>query len=151
MTAAKCRNFKACCESGGTEKRRHALGTTSRHGTLLILPSRLPQIHSALAATAQRNLTPFGRAPMPPCSSNRGRPGMQIAFLPGGYRPCHPLPAPTALPETGSRAGRREPPVSRRFRNCDETAPPSSAYGFGSRFRLSTSLLRGILGKHTLQ
>src|SRR5438093_2128961 len=93
----KCRNFKACCESGGTEKRRDALRTTSRHGTLLILPSRLPQIHSALAATAQRNLTPFGRAPMPPCSSNRGRPGMQIAFLPGGYRPCHPLPAPTAL------------------------------------------------------
>ena len=42
MTAAKCRNFKACCESGGTEKRRHALGTTSRHGTLLILPSAAP-------------------------------------------------------------------------------------------------------------
>ena len=46
MTAAKRRNFKVCCESGGTEKRRHALGTPSvlppRHGTLLILPSAAP-------------------------------------------------------------------------------------------------------------
>src|SRR5207245_1028221 len=43
-------------------------------------------------STPWRNLPPFGRAPMPPCSSNRRRPGMQIAFRPGGYRPCHPLP-----------------------------------------------------------
>jgi len=44
VTAAKCRNFKACCESGGTEKRRHALPTTSRQGTTgIFLPAGLAQ------------------------------------------------------------------------------------------------------------
>jgi hypothetical protein len=34
-----------------------------------------PPNRVALSATARRNLLPFAREPMPPCSSSPGRPG----------------------------------------------------------------------------
>src|SRR6267143_1989486 len=79
------------------------------------------------SATARKNLLLFAREPTPSCSASPGRLRMQIASLPGGCRRGRPLPAPAAFVKTGSRTGRREPPVSSRPRSYGETAPRSKS------------------------